>query len=478
MILAQRGYQANSRSITVADELLVETLQHEAVSIGLIDSPIDSQGALRGFHDARCRPRPGGAPVAGLQARHRPHGRCRSAPAADAAADDGFASLVALALDQLDGVAVDGRAARDARTRPSADGARPRTREGDDELAARRARRRGDAVAADRARDAGRDAAGVDAARRRWDRAAPISRPSMATRAGRTVTARPRTPRTRVRRRGPRPRWPPHRRSRTCWRRRRRCTQPATARCARGGLGRRSDRRRRPTTPAAPARHRDPSAEPGAAAAPSPAVAAPRAGQRPAAASASAGARRDGRGGPGGHDVGAGRPAGRRRRRRRGRAALRSRPTPAPGCGRGRGRRTRVGRAAAPRVDAAGDWQPVAAFGAASDAGSAGDGSLGRRARRLRRARRRRRWLAAPSPASTRRRRSRPPRRPDAATATGAPLRRLPDSVRDSGPPATRCCAPIDVPAAAALRADAVVGRSRRPQPAGDGADGPALHGG
>ena len=26
MILAQRGYQANSRSITVADELLVETL--------------------------------------------------------------------------------------------------------------------------------------------------------------------------------------------------------------------------------------------------------------------------------------------------------------------------------------------------------------------------------------------------------------------------------------------------------------------
>ena len=27
MILAQRGYQANSRSITVADEILVETLQ-------------------------------------------------------------------------------------------------------------------------------------------------------------------------------------------------------------------------------------------------------------------------------------------------------------------------------------------------------------------------------------------------------------------------------------------------------------------
>ena len=31
MILAQRGYQANSRSITVADEILVETLSAQAI---------------------------------------------------------------------------------------------------------------------------------------------------------------------------------------------------------------------------------------------------------------------------------------------------------------------------------------------------------------------------------------------------------------------------------------------------------------
>ena len=41
----------------------------------------------------------------------------------------------------------------------------------------------------------------------------------------------------------------------------------------------------------------------------------------------------------------------------------------------------------------------------------------------------------------------------------------------------TRCCAPIDAPARRALRAGAVVGRSRRPQPAGDGPDGAAVHG-
>ena len=37
MILAQRGYQANSKSITVADELLVDTLEPEALD-GVADS--------------------------------------------------------------------------------------------------------------------------------------------------------------------------------------------------------------------------------------------------------------------------------------------------------------------------------------------------------------------------------------------------------------------------------------------------------
>ena len=34
MILAQRGYQANSKIITVSDQLLLDTLQSEAVVIG------------------------------------------------------------------------------------------------------------------------------------------------------------------------------------------------------------------------------------------------------------------------------------------------------------------------------------------------------------------------------------------------------------------------------------------------------------
>ena len=84
-----------------------------------------------------------------------------TAPAADAAAGDGFASLVAAALDQHDGDS--STSCHDTR----GDGVEedPAAEAGGDDASPRRRRRRGDAVAPDRAHDAGRGA-GVDAAAR------------------------------------------------------------------------------------------------------------------------------------------------------------------------------------------------------------------------------------------------------------------------------------------------------------------------
>ena len=179
-----------------------------------------------------------------------------------------------------------------------------------------------------------------------------------------------------------------------------------------------------------------------------------------------------------GHDGGAGQPAGASRRRRRGPRLHRVAPASASAAASatatvaGHEGRTACGVARRCR----GRWLPSRP--------SAPRRTRARPATDLRMARvtalprRRRPRSAAPSPASTCRRRSRPlPRRwAGHGGRRDAPVRgRIRGRIRgDRGHDAARHRRARRGP----LRADAVVGQSRRPQPAGHGADGPALHGG